>query len=93
MLARERDRAQERATEQGWHQTLHDQIPAMMAGGELYEPSQPAPRHHPLVYAVILTLAAIAVAVTWVRRLRNPVAMAVFAVIIAAVAIFAVRGG
>jgi hypothetical protein len=70
-----------------------DTIPALHAGGALYEPSQTAPRHNGILCGVIMVLALLVGLVGLVRRLREPWALAAFALIIAAAAAVATWGG
>jgi hypothetical protein len=58
----------------------------------LYESSQPAPAHHPLLWAVVVAL-AIGGALAWVvRQLREPLGAVTFALIVAVVALMAIGG-
>jgi uncharacterized membrane protein YhaH (DUF805 family) len=70
-----------------------DPIPALHAGGALYEPSQAAPRHNGILFAVIVVLTLLGALAGLVRRLREPLGMAAFALIVAVAAIMATRGG
>jgi hypothetical protein len=70
-----------------------DTIPALHAGGALYEPSQTAPRHNGILCGVIVVLALLGALVGLVRRLRERWALAAFALIVAAAAAIATWGG
>jgi hypothetical protein len=59
----------------------------------LYEPSQAAPKHNGILFGVIVVLALLGALVGLVRRLREPWALAAFALMIAAAAAIATWGG
>jgi hypothetical protein len=79
--------------EQGWDRILRDPNPSTRPGMELYEPSQPAPKHNPALYGALLIIFALGLIVHGIRRMRPESKIVALCIAIAGVLIIAGKVG